>query len=163
MPTVSVIAPNAGAIVGGSSITVSASAWSSVGVVGVQFKLDGANLGVEQLTWPYSITWDTTQVPNGNHTLSAVARDTAGNQATSPAITFAVNNSSTSSDPHTVHPSVLKMASSANVTVSGSSVGVLASVSDDVAVAGVQFKLDGTNLGAEKTTAPYAPPGIQRR
>ena len=31
-----------------------------------------------------------------------------------------------------------------------------ATASDNVGVAGVQFKLDGANLGAEDTTAPYA-------
>ena len=37
--------------------------------------LDGANLGAEDTTAPYSIVWDTTSVPNGPHTLTAVARD----------------------------------------------------------------------------------------
>jgi hypothetical protein len=32
---------------------------------------------------------------------------------------------------------------------------VTASASDNVGAAGVQFKLDGVNLGAEKTTTPY--------
>src|SRR5205809_492696 len=45
-PTVSITAPTAGATVAGS-VTVAASASDNVGVVGVQFKLDGANLGAE--------------------------------------------------------------------------------------------------------------------
>ena len=32
---------------------------------------------------------------------------------------------------------------------------VTANAADNVGVAGVQFKLDGANLGAEDTTAPY--------
>ena len=40
-----------------------------------------------------------------------------------------------------------------NATVSGT-VTVSASASDDAGVAGVQFKLDGVNLGAEDTTEP---------
>src|SRR5438876_12000114 len=45
-PTVSITAPTVGATVSGT-ITVSASATDNVGVVGVQFKRDGANLGTE--------------------------------------------------------------------------------------------------------------------
>ena len=39
----------------------------------------GANIGAEDLTAPYSIAWNTTQTANGSHTLTAVARDAAGN------------------------------------------------------------------------------------
>jgi len=66
-------------------VTVSANASDTVGVVGVQFKLDGANLGAEATSAPYSVTWNTTTMANGSHTLSAVARDAAGNQAWRPA------------------------------------------------------------------------------
>src|SRR5205807_68881 len=45
-PTIAITAPTGGATVAGT-ITVSASASDNVGVVGVQFKLDGANLGAE--------------------------------------------------------------------------------------------------------------------
>jgi len=41
----------------------------------VQFKLDGANLGPEDTTAPYSFAWDTTFAVNGPHVLTAVARD----------------------------------------------------------------------------------------
>src|SRR5204863_7801866 len=62
-PSVSVTAPAAGATISGS-VTVSASATDDVGVVGVQFKLDGANLGAEDSTSPYSTAWDTTTASN---------------------------------------------------------------------------------------------------
>ena len=48
-----------------------------------QFKLDGANFGAEDTTLPYSVTWNSTTVANGSHTLAAVARDAAGNMGTS--------------------------------------------------------------------------------
>src|SRR2546430_4227304 len=41
----------------------------NVGVVGVQFKLDGANLGAEDTGAPYSVTWNTTTIANGTHSL----------------------------------------------------------------------------------------------
>src|SRR5438093_201173 len=85
-------APTAGATVAGI-VTVTASASDNVGVVGVQFSLDGANLGAEVTTaTPYSTAWDTSTAANGSHTLTAVARDAAGN-TTAAAVTVTVSNS----------------------------------------------------------------------
>jgi hypothetical protein len=58
----------------------------------VQFTLDGANLGAEDTTSPYSISWNTTTSTNANHSLAAVARDAAGNKGSSPIVTVTVNN-----------------------------------------------------------------------
>jgi hypothetical protein len=91
-PTVSLTAPTNGATVLGT-VTVSANASDNVGVVGVQFRLDGVNLGAEDTSSPYSIAWDTTAVANGSHSLTAVARDAAGNTRTSDAVTVTVDNS----------------------------------------------------------------------
>jgi hypothetical protein len=60
----------------------------------VQFRRNGVNLGAEDTTAPYSATWDTTTVANGSHTLSAVARDAAGNIGTSASVTVTVSNTS---------------------------------------------------------------------
>jgi hypothetical protein len=84
-------APLAGATVSGN-VTVSASATDNVGVAGVQFKLDGVSLGVQVTTPPYAVTWDTTTAASGTHTLSAVARDAAGNTGTSASVTVTVAN-----------------------------------------------------------------------
>jgi len=92
-PTVSITAPSNGATVAGT-IAVNATASDNVGVVGVQFKLDGVNLGAEDTTAPYSISWGTTSATNGAHTLTAVARDAAGNQTTSAVVNVTVSNSS---------------------------------------------------------------------
>src|SRR5262249_19210661 len=88
-PTVSLTAPANGATVSGT-ITVSASASDNVAVAGVQFKLDGANLGAEDTSSPYSVSWTTTTVANGTHTLTAVARDAAGNTATATSVSVTV-------------------------------------------------------------------------
>jgi hypothetical protein len=151
LPTVSMSAP-AGGTVSGSSVAVSANASDNVGVAGVQFQLDGANLGVEDTTSPYSVSWNSTATANGSHTLTAIARDAAGNQAVSSSVTVNVNNS-TGGD--TTQPTVSITAPAANATVSGSTVSVSANASDNVGVVGVQFKLDGANIGSEDTTAPY--------
>src|SRR2546430_7252136 len=80
-PTIALTAPTPGASVSGT-VTVSATATDNVGVVGVQFQLDGVNLGTEDTTAPYSLAWDTTLVTVGGHSVSAVARDAAGHTAT---------------------------------------------------------------------------------
>src|SRR5205823_4956772 len=56
-PAVSLTAPADGATVSGS-VSVAASASDNVGVVGVQFQLDGTPLGAEDTTSPFSVTWD---------------------------------------------------------------------------------------------------------
>src|SRR5437870_5227278 len=146
-PTVSMTAPAAGATVGGT-ITVSASATDDVGVVGVQFKLDGVNLGSLITAAPYTLAWITTTASNGAHTLTAVARDAARNTATSSSVTVTVFNDSTP-------PAFSLTAPAKGATVAGT-VTISASATDNVGVVGVQFMLDGANLGAEVTTAPYA-------
>ena len=91
-PTVSLSAPLNNAPVAGTATVVSASASDNVGVAGVQFLLDGASLGVEDATSPYSVTWNTTTASAGLHTLSARARDGSGNSALSPDVDVIVDN-----------------------------------------------------------------------
>jgi len=63
-----------------------------VGVAGVQFQLDGANLGAEDSSIPYTVDWDSTAVANGTYQLTAVARDAAGNSTPSAAVNVTVDN-----------------------------------------------------------------------
>ena len=90
-PTVSLTAPTAGSTLGGTH-DVTANASDNDAVTGVQFKLDGADLGVEDISAPYSVSWNTTTATNGTHTLTAVARDPSGNVATSSAVPVTVSN-----------------------------------------------------------------------
>jgi hypothetical protein len=90
-PTVSITAPAAGATVSGT-ISVTANAADDVGVAGVQFRLGAANLGAEDTSAPYTISWDTTTVTAGNYSLTAVGRDSAGQTTTSTTITVTVTN-----------------------------------------------------------------------
>jgi hypothetical protein len=90
-PTVSITAPAGGATVSGT-VNVTANAADNIGVVGVQFLLDGVNLGSEDTSSPYSVSWNTTTTNNGTHTISARARDAAGNTTTTPVTTVTVSN-----------------------------------------------------------------------
>jgi glucose/arabinose dehydrogenase len=92
LPSVALSAPANNAILTGTAVTVSANASDNVGVAGVQFLVDGAPLGAEDTTSPYSIAWDTTTATGGSHALSARARDPAGNTATAAALSVTVDN-----------------------------------------------------------------------
>jgi chitodextrinase len=94
-PSVTVTNPANGATVSGT-ITIVASATDDVGIAGVQFLLDGSSLGAEDTIAPFSVTWDTSTVPNGTHVLTARAWDTGGNTTTSTAITVTVSNAAPS-------------------------------------------------------------------
>ena len=93
-PTVSITAPANNAQVGGS-VTVTADASDDTGVAGVQLVVDGTDYGPEDTTAPYSFTWDTRSTANGSHTLTARARDAAGNVSASTPVTVNVANTGT--------------------------------------------------------------------
>jgi hypothetical protein len=92
-PTVALSAPANGATVQGT-VSVTATASDNQGVASVGFTVDGNPLGAPDTTAPYSATWDTTSVVNGQHVLAARATDTSGNVATAPTRTITVANPS---------------------------------------------------------------------
>jgi hypothetical protein len=150
---VSITAPANGQTISGT-VTVAASAADNVGVVGVQFQLDRVNGGAEDTSAPYSVSFDTTTTSDGAHTLTAVARDAAGNRTTSDPVTVTVANGSPAD---TTPPTVSITSPASGATVFGTT-NLTAGASDNVGVVGVQFRIDGTNFGAEDTSAPYTIP-----
>jgi hypothetical protein len=90
-PVVSITAPLPGATIVGTN-PLTASATDNVGVVGVQFGVDGSNYAAEITVPPYTTVWNSTTVADGPHTINAVARDAAGNRASSAVITVKVSN-----------------------------------------------------------------------
>jgi outer membrane protein assembly factor BamB len=74
--------------------TINVNATTTGPVTGVQFLLDGTNLGSEDASAPYSVSWNTTSVPDGNHTLTARAHDAVGTTVSSTAVTVNVRNTS---------------------------------------------------------------------
>ena len=133
---------------------MSAAASDNVGVAGVQFKLDGANLGAEKTSAPYSVSWDTTTVSNGTHTLTAVARDAAGNSGTSAPVTVNVSNAAPPTSDTT--PPALSVATPIDGSPVSGTVMISSTASDNVGVVGVQLKLDGAALGSELASPPYS-------
>ena len=89
-PTVSITSPADGSSVSGT-VTLQASASAGLALAGVQFSLDGVNLGSLVNSVPYAVSWDTTLGTNGSHTITAVAQDSGGNKA-SASVTVTVTN-----------------------------------------------------------------------
>jgi hypothetical protein len=102
-PTVSLTAPASGASLSGTG-NVTATASDNVGVAGVQFKVDGKNIGAEDTASPYSVSLDTRTLTNGSHTLTATARDAAGNTATAAGRSISVTNGSSGGGGGTTPP-----------------------------------------------------------
>jgi hypothetical protein len=147
-PTVSVTAPSAGSFVAGSAVTLTANAADNIGVAGVQFKVDGTNVGAEDTTSPYSVTWSTTGLSNAAHSITATARDAAGNTATSSSISATVDNAA---------PTVAITSPAAGATVNGA-VAVNATATDNSGGSGIsktELYVDGT-LNSTDASSPYS-------
>ncbi|HEY9229854.1 MAG TPA: LamG-like jellyroll fold domain-containing protein, partial [Gemmatimonadaceae bacterium] len=89
-PSVNVTAPTAGATVSGT-VSLSANASDNVGIASVKFFVDGAPVGAEVTTAPYSTLWNSTDVLEGPHSIEAEARDFAGNVTRSAAVPVTVS------------------------------------------------------------------------
>jgi len=89
-PSVSISSPADGAVVSGM-IAVIVSASDNVGVVKVEFYIDGRLVATDTAEL-FPFTWDTTQWTNGSHTLQAKAYDGGGNSNFSPPVTVTVPN-----------------------------------------------------------------------
>jgi hypothetical protein len=148
-PSVAIASPSGGSTVGGT-ISLTASASDNIGVAGVRWFLDGAAFGVEMTSSPYAVSWNTTTVANGGHTLRAVARDNAGNSTTSAAVSVTVSNVPDSTAP------TVSLSSPADGSTVSNVITVSASASDNVGVAGVRFTVDGATIDSEDTTSPYS-------
>jgi hypothetical protein len=147
-PTAALAGPPNGAKVSGIT-TLSATASDSVYVADVQFLLDGKPLGSEITTAPYNLSWDTRTVANGSHLLSVMAQNIGGQAFTSASETITVDN-----PPNTAPPTVRVIYPPSGIETTGKF--VLDSVaSDPYGVTGVQYQLNGVNLGRALTSAPY--------
>ena len=98
-PTGSLTAPAGGAVVGGPSTTVSASAndGSGSGLATVTFQYRSSGSGpytdiATDSTAPWSVNWDSTSLASGDYDLRAVIADAAGNSFATPAVTVTVDS-----------------------------------------------------------------------
>jgi hypothetical protein len=101
-PTVSVTAPASNASVRGT-VALNANAADNAGGSGiarVEFYVSGTKVG-EDLTSPYSFSWNSALVADGSRPVTAIAYDNASpaNATTSPAVTILVDNTAPSAPP----------------------------------------------------------------
>ncbi len=90
-------------------------------------------------TAPYSCEWNSTTATEGSHTITARAEDWAGNVSESAPVTV---NVSSGTPPDTTPPTVKLLSPAAGADVHGT-IDPLAEASDNVAVARVEFLVDG--------------------
>jgi hypothetical protein len=159
-PTISMTSPANGANVSGTvALQASAAGGGSASVTSVQFLLDGQPLGAPVTSAPYSSNWTVGSTALGSHTLSARVTDSAGNVATASPVTVNVvsggGGGGGGGGSDTTAPTVSIINPAANEIVSDTT-PVAANASDNVAVASVQFFLDGKALGSAVTVSPYA-------
>ena len=148
-PVVSIISPTSGSTVSGT-VTIQVSATDNVGVTQVSVDVDGSLLATGS-TAPYNFSWNTSAATSGTHTITATAKDAAGN---SSAISTQVGiNVAPSGDITAPTVSITSPASGSSFTA-GATVSVGVSASDNVGVSSVVFSVDGT-LQNTLTAAPY--------
>ena len=90
-PTVEVAFPSNNFVVMGSGVHINAAATDDIGIVSVQFKLDGSLIGEVERA-PYFMFWNTAPAETGSHYVTAVARDAEGNTTESSMVFISVSN-----------------------------------------------------------------------
>ena len=134
-PSVKISSPAVGAAVRGT-ITVSGTASDNVQVASVAVSVDGGVYVAAQGTTSWSFALDTRSLADGAHTVTARAKDAAGNASTA-SVSF---NSSNAAD--TTPPVVTIAAPSGGATVGGK-VSVAGTAADAGGLAGVSVSVDG--------------------
>jgi hypothetical protein len=156
---VSLTAPAANATVS-ATVSISALASDDVGVAGVQFRLNGVNVGAEDSAAPYSVSYDSRLVANGSYTLTAVARDAAGNLTTSVGRTVTVSNAASSPPPgpDSTKPaiSITTPTSQSTYATAGAGMTLGGSASDNVGITQVTWTNSRGGSGSATFNTPSA-------
>jgi fibronectin type 3 domain-containing protein len=145
-PSVTLIAPSNASTVSGM-VTVTASASDNVGVEGVQFHLNGTNLGAEDTTNTYSVSWDTTGVAAGQYSLTATARDAAGNSMTATPVSIMVDAPPDATPPSIPGTLTAQVDSSSAISLNWTA------ATDKVGVTGYEIFRNGGFIATTTTTS----------
>ena len=147
-PTVAITSPANGSAISGA-VNITASASDNVGVASVAISVDGSQVGNLLTISPFTVALNTATLTNGSHTITAVAKDAAGNSATATE-TVTVSNSILDTT-----PPVVSITSPSNGSTISGTVNITANATDNVGVASVAFSVDGTQEGS-LTASPYS-------
>jgi hypothetical protein len=141
-PAAALTSPAQGVFLRGIAM-LEATASDNQAVSKVEFYAGSTRIGTAS-TAPYVLSWSTTGVTSGAHTLTVNAYDSVGNVGTSAGVAVTVDNTA---------PTTALSAPAQNALVRGT-VQVSATASDTGGVAKVEFYADGTLIGTD-TSAPY--------
>jgi hypothetical protein len=146
-PQVAVTAPSAGSF-GHGSIPLAAQATDNQGVTLVDFRVDGAVVGSDPAA-PYQVSWDSTSVGDGPHTITARAYDGSGNVGVSAPVGITVDNTLPSL--YVDSPSNLQSVEGASVKVSGWAIDASGIGSRSFAIDGAPVAVSGlvTNVNRQ--------------
>jgi subtilisin family serine protease len=145
LPLVSITTPANNAFVAGSAVPVSATASDNIGLSRVDFYRDSNVLLGTDNTAPYGISWDTTSLTGGPHTLIAVATDLAGNTKTSTVVNVTVDST----------PPQVSLSAPANGAFVTGTLAVSAVATDNIGISKVEFYIDNNVLLTTDTNSPY--------
>ena len=137
-PSVNIVSPADGAVVSGT-VTLTANAGDVHGVTLVEFYADTI-LKCAGSASPYECAVDTTTIPDGRHTVIAVAQDSAGNRAVSSSVTITTNNGGGQND---TTPPTVSITYPGNGSAVYGTVTVTATANDNIGISKVEFYLDG--------------------
>ncbi|HEX7771291.1 MAG TPA: Ig-like domain-containing protein, partial [Pyrinomonadaceae bacterium] len=144
-PIADITAPGNGAILSGSAVTISANASDSSGVQKIEFYYDGIIPIGTDTSAPFTVNWDISLVPSGDHPLFVIATDTAGNRRASSEITVTIDN---------VPPAVAFSNPSNGAAITGA-VNLAVNVTDASGVQKVQYYRDSNVLLGTSLSAPF--------
>jgi peptidoglycan/xylan/chitin deacetylase (PgdA/CDA1 family)/sulfur relay (sulfurtransferase) complex TusBCD TusD component (DsrE family) len=151
-PTITMGAPADGSTVSGGSVQLSADAYA--GQYGsmdhVDFSVDGTKVGTATSGSPWTVTWDSSTVGDGNHNITATSVD-AGGLSSQTSVSVNVKNTGTYAA-----PTVSLTAPQDGSAVTGATdLTANAAADTGASVTKVDFSVDGTVVGTD-TTAPYS-------
>ena len=149
-PAVAISSPEYNNTVSGN-VLVEVAASDDSGVSQVVLYANGQSVGTDS-TAPYQFSWNTSQVADGNVTLTAYAYDAAGNTGISSGLTVNVDNQPDNVDTSAPVVSIISPSAGTN-TISGT-VKISVSASDDTGVTDVALYVNGQIAGTD-SSAPY--------
>ena len=144
-PTLAIKEPTSGAVVSGYAVIITADATDDMGLVKLEFFIDGISIGFGSNSPDgWILPWNSTHIANGDHILKAVATDTKGLISVS-SVRIKVNNAVAIDA-----PPIVTITSPANGgKVSGNSVSITANATDDADVTRVEFFINGNSIGVD--------------
>ncbi|HXH30937.1 MAG TPA: Ig-like domain-containing protein [Bacteriovoracaceae bacterium] len=150
-PVTAVTDPDNGNTVSGKVVIVNATATDNVKVESVDLYINDVKIPLaESSAGKYSYSWDSTKLANGAHKLQTKAYDAKGNEGVSSVVTVTVYNDN-------VPPVTIITAPATASTVSGKTVSITATATDNKSVTDVQLYVNGTlsTLVSATGSSPY--------